>query len=186
MNFDSGEPGRLCGGKAGVVKAITANSDADTVGFGFAGAKGSNKASIRDRFVGGNPVRGGEEDGVGTGGHTGSNALRKTAKVVGQGLGPNKPIRTTAEVAIFEEVAGGGVKDRIGLCRSLLGQINLLAGTQRIARRGMRMEAGAAVANNRHRRRGGAGRDWRGRFRRGHPRRCCKHPRRFGKHPLWE
>ena len=63
------------GGGAWEIKAVSAHSDAETVYFGLGGSNGGNHLVVCDFAVMGNGGFCNKEYGVGTGGHTGSNAL---------------------------------------------------------------------------------------------------------------
>ena len=63
------------GGGARETKAVVAHSDANTVDFGFGGSNSGNHTGVGDFAVLGNGRFGNKEDGVGSGGHAGANAL---------------------------------------------------------------------------------------------------------------
>ena len=87
--FGGGQACTLGGGQAWEVEFVTTHRDADTVRFGLGWSNGRNEASIGDLSAGRNGVSFNENDGVGTGGHPGANALGEAAEIVGQGRDPD-------------------------------------------------------------------------------------------------
>ena len=63
------------GGGAGEIEAVSAHSDADTVYFGLGGSNGGDHSGVCEFAVMGNGGFCNKEDGVGTIGHAGANAL---------------------------------------------------------------------------------------------------------------
>ena len=63
------------GGGAWEIEAVSAHSDADTVDFSLGGLNGGHHSSVGDFVFMGNGVFCNKEDGVGSGGHAGANAL---------------------------------------------------------------------------------------------------------------
>ena len=67
------------GGGAGEIEAVSAYSDADTVYFGLGGSNGGDNSGVCDFLTMGNGGFCNKEDGVGTSGHAGANALGKAS-----------------------------------------------------------------------------------------------------------
>ena len=63
------------GGGAREIELVAAHSDADTVDFGLGGSNGGNHMGVGDFEVIENGRFGNKEDGVGSGGHAGDDAL---------------------------------------------------------------------------------------------------------------
>jgi hypothetical protein len=77
--FGCGQACALGGGQAGEVEFVATHRDADTVRFGLGWSIGRNEASIGDLSAGRNGLLFNEDDGVGTSGHPGANALGEAA-----------------------------------------------------------------------------------------------------------
>ena len=67
------------GGGAWEIKAVATHSDADTVDFGLGGSNGGYHTGVGEFVVIGNGRFGNKEDGVGSGGHVGADALGKAS-----------------------------------------------------------------------------------------------------------
>ena len=86
-----------------------------------------DEAAIGDFAAAWNRQRIYEVNGVGTGGHVGSDTLGESAKFIGVGADPDGFVWTAAEVVVFENLAGLGVNDGVGFSTAS-------AGAERITR----------------------------------------------------
>lgn len=77
--FGGGEASTLGGGDAGEIKAVTANSDSNTMGFVFGWSDGGDEATIGHFAANGNGGAGDEKNSVRSCGHALPNSLGKTA-----------------------------------------------------------------------------------------------------------
>ena len=116
--FSCGQASALGGGDTGKIESVAAHSDTDTMCLGFVGSDGRNEAPIGDLAADRDSTAFDESDGVGAGGHAGTNALGEASEVVGEGLDPNVFIRTGAEGRVLERLAGDVIDDGVGLWMS--------------------------------------------------------------------
>jgi hypothetical protein len=111
-----GEAGGLGGGRSWEVKAISAGTIPDAVGFGLSGVDASLLLAVSDLPAFGDAGFLDEENGVGAGNTVrcwtvGSDPLSKSAKVIGHAAEPQCAVGSLHEEAKVHGLSGGGMND---------------------------------------------------------------------------
>ena len=89
--------------------------------FSLVGSDSGHKLGVDDFAAGWNVAATNKKDCGSASGNACANTLGKAAEVVGESVGPNFPVRPSYEVAVFQEVTGHLVDDRVGRSQGVIG-----------------------------------------------------------------